>query len=228
MAEGKQLRHELKYSITYAQRLEIIQRISQVMTLDPHVGPDGTYTIRSIYLDTPDDKALREKLSGISRRQKFRIRYYNDDTEHIKLEKKVKINDLGTKYSAPLTREQTQAIIDGDISWLADDQDPLLQELYARMTAELWEPRVLVSYRRIPYIYGPGNVRVTFDFDISTGMYSRHFLDPIWGFPVETEKFTVLEVKYDNYLPDIIRCLIQTSETRQTAVSKYALARRFG
>jgi len=221
-------RHELKYSITYAQRMELVQRVREVMTLDPHVDEDGTYLIRSIYLETPDDRALREKLSGVARRQKFRIRYYNNDTSRLKLEKKVKVNDLGTKFSAPLTEDECRAIIAGDIDWMADSPHALIRELHARTLGEMWRPRVLVSYRRIPFVYGPGNVRVTFDFDISTSLYSDNFLEPDWEFPVETEKFTVMEVKYDDFLPDIIRCLIQTGETRQVAVSKYGLSRRFG
>ncbi len=69
-------RHELKYKIGYADYLAIRSRIRSVMQLDSHTDSSGHYTIRSIYFDNSDDKALREKLDGIARREKFRIRYY--------------------------------------------------------------------------------------------------------------------------------------------------------
>ncbi|WP_461752457.1 hypothetical protein [Methanocorpusculum sp.] len=37
-----------------------------------------------------------------------------------------------------------------------------------------------------------------------------------------------MEVKYDNYLPSIIRSMVQVQNRRVTAFSKYAVARVFG
>ena len=84
--DGK-YRHELKYKIHFSEYLAIRQRLRSVMRPDPHAGADGTYQIRSIYFDNVYDKALREKVDGIQKREKFRIRYYNDRFSLITLEK---------------------------------------------------------------------------------------------------------------------------------------------
>jgi SPX domain protein involved in polyphosphate accumulation len=200
------------------------------MKLDPHTDSSGRYQIRSIYFDNYNDKALREKISGMSHREKYRIRYYNDDPGFIVLEKKIKDNSLTMKYDAVITEADCRRLIDGDLSWMPGSNKPLVQELYVKMKGELLKPRVLVSYIREPYIYAPGNVRVTFDSDIRTSLYSRSFLDPDrQDIPAADSPDTmILEVKYDDYLPEVIQHIVQTKGLRQEAFSKYGACRRFG
>lgn len=125
-------RHEWKHEITYLDMLTLRQRLQAVAQSDPH-AIDGRYLIRSLYFDNLEDKALREKVDGVNMREKFRIRYYNDDTSLIHLEKKSKKNGLGTKYSARLTAEEAQCIVDGKLDWMMDSERPLVQELYCKM-----------------------------------------------------------------------------------------------
>ena len=128
-----ELRHEIKHEINYSDLLIIRQRLSAVAYPDPHaIG--GKYSIRSLYFDNLADKALMEKVNGVSRREKFRIRYYNGDTSVIHLEKKSKFDRLGNKQSAPLTAEQAQSIVDGDIAWMIGSEHALVRELYSKMT----------------------------------------------------------------------------------------------
>ena len=161
-------------------------------------------------------------------REKFRIRYYNGDTSFIHLEKKSKLNGLGTKYSALLTKEQAQAIVDGRIDWMMENEDSLVQELYCKMKYQGMRPRTIVDYTREPFTYPPGNVRVTFDYNIRTGLNCVDFLDtecvtiPAGDAPI------ILEVKWDEYLPDIIRDAVQQPGRRVTAFSKYAQCRIYG
>ncbi|MCR5684921.1 MAG: polyphosphate polymerase domain-containing protein [Lachnospiraceae bacterium] len=218
-------RHEIKHEITRIDMLTIRQRMRAVAEPDPHTV-DGKYFIRSLYFDTPFDTALREKIDGAAVRQKYRIRSYNMDNSFIRLEKKSKWNGLGTKDQAKLSAEQTAAIIAGDIEWMADDEHWLLRELYTRMKSGLLEPKVLVDYTREPFIYRPGNVRVTLDYDIRTGLKSTDFLD--YGAPTIPVKDSpvILEVKWDEYLPALIRDMVQV-EKRQGAYSKYCACRMY-
>jgi hypothetical protein len=135
--KGKNMkyRHEWKHQITYLDMLILRQRLSAVAKRDSH-AKGGKYFIRSLYFDTPNDKALREKIDGVNMREKFRIRYYDGDTSFINLEKKSKINGLCSKLSARLTKEQAQAIIDGDYSRLRNSQNPLITEFYAKIMNE--------------------------------------------------------------------------------------------
>ena len=223
----KRYRHEWKHAITYADLLTIRQRMSAIAIPDPHTI-DGKYLIRSLYFDNLDDKALREKLDGVNMREKFRIRYYNFDTRIIHLEKKSKLNGLGTKYSAPLTEEEAQKIVDGDIDWMIDSPHSLIQELYCKMHYQGMKPMTIVDYTREPFIYGPGNVRVTLDYNIRTGLNKTDFLNPKCITIPAGDAPIILEVKWDAYLPEIIRDAVQIPETRVQAFSKYAQCRIYG
>lgn len=223
-------RHELKYQINSADRQALRQRLKTVMKCDPHAGVDGLYTIRSIYFDNYGDKALREKINGLPKREKFRIRYYNDDLSFIALEKKIKHNDLCMKIDAPLTTEDYQRILDSPGPWMLEHPESLVRELYCKMKTQQLRPRVLVSYVREPYVYSVGNVRVTFDSSIRTSLFQRDFAGGIIPniSAADAPGDIILEVKFDAFLPEIIRCLLQSGELRQQAFSKYGACRRFG
>ena len=220
------MRHEVKHVISFGDMLQLRPRLNAVMTSDPH-AKDGKYVIRSLYFDNLFDKALNEKVDGVSRRFKFRIRYYNFDTSYICLEKKVKAAGLGNKQQAVLTEAETRKICSGDRDWMRDDRRPLVRELYARMTTEGLEPKTIVEYTREPFIFAPGNVRVTLDYGIRTGMRCTDFLDPDCVTLPVPEDPVILEVKWDEYLPDIIKDLVRTPGTRSAAYSKYEACRQY-
>lgn len=224
--EDIRYRHEWKHEIRYVDLLTIRQRLRAVAIPDPH-AQDGKYLIRSLYFDNLNDKALREKVDGVNRREKFRIRYYNGDLNLIHLEKKSKVSGLGTKYSAGLSAEEAQAIVDGRLDWMMDSGRSLVQELYTKMKFQGLRPRTIVDYTREPFIYGPGNVRVTFDYNIRTGLGCVDFLNPDCITIPAVDAGIILEVKWDNFLPSIIRDAVQTPGRRVTALSKYAQCRMY-
>ena len=230
MKQEYQFRHELKYRISYAQYIELRNRLRTVMQSDIHTGVDGRYLIRSIYFDNYMDKALYEKRDGVPVREKFRIRYYNDDFSYLTLEKKIKDDDLCMKVDAQLSEEECRELLTGRMDWMEEHPSPLVQELYAKMRYQMLRPRVLVSYRREPYIYQAGNVRITFDSDIRTTLFHRDFLEErvLDIDTAQTPQDMILEVKYDAFLPAIVRRLVQIDTLRQTAFSKYEACRRFG
>ena len=230
MEQEKNYRHELKYSIPYAEYLAMRKRLRAVMKTDPHTDADGRYRIRSIYFDNSDDKALREKIDGVAKREKFRIRYYNDDFSFITLEKKMKIDNLCLKIDARITEEECRKLLAGDTAFMKTHESSLVRELYAKMKYQQLRPRVLVSYTREPYIYRAGNVRVTFDSEIRTSLFRREFLGPEVSdiSATDTPQEMILEVKFDAFLPEIIQDLIQVNGIRQQAFSKYGACRRFG
>ena len=246
MTQGRQYRHELKYKISYPDYLAMRSRLRPVMKADPHASAEGRYLVRSVYFDNLNDKALREKIDGVAKREKFRIRYYNDDLSYIVLEKKMKIGSLCLKCSAPITEEECRKILsggrssvtdggrgslrNGDLSFMKEHPQELVRELYAKMTCQLLRPRVLVSYTREPFIYQAGNVRVTFDSDIRTSLFHQEFLTKeAAGISATDEPQDVyLEVKFDAFLPEVVQDLIRVKGIRQHAFSKYSASRRFG
>lgn len=156
-------RHEYKHEISQANLVILRQRLRAITNHDPHTV-SGEYLIRSLYFDNAEDKALREKLDGVSRREKFRIRYYNYDTSFIRLGKKTKVGSLGKKQSAVLTAVQVQNLLNGCLDWM----------------------------------------------------------------PVSGDATIILEVKWDSFLPDIIRDAVRLPGRRSAAFSKYAQCRIYG
>lgn len=220
-------RHEWKHEISYSDMIAIRQRLLAVATPDSH-AINGTYKIRSLYFDNFQDQALRDKIDGISRREKFRIRYYNDNLDFIHLEKKSKIGGLGNKQSASLSRQEAQDVVNGQIEWMKAREEPLIQELYFKMTTCGLRPKTIVDYIREPFIFKPGNVRVTLDYDIRTGLHSIDFLNPHCPTIPAGDCGIVMEVKWDEFLPSVIRDTVQLTGRRVFAFSKYAVCRLYG
>ncbi len=222
-----QYRHEWKHEISLSDRMVLRARLGAVCRTDGH-AVDGRYQIRSLYFDNLDDKALREKINGVSRREKFRIRYYNGTPSPIHLEKKSKLNGLGTKETAELSPAEAQAIVDGGLDWMRSSGRPLVQELYHKMRTQGLRPRTIVDYTREPFVYAPGNVRVTLDYGIRTGLACTDFLNPNCVTIPAGEPAAILEVKWDAFLPGVIRDAVQLEGRRAEAFSKYAQCRIYG
>lgn len=221
-------RHEYKYYITFTEYINLKQRLTKLMKKDNNSNMYGTYRITSIYFDNFNDKALKEKIDGVNNREKFRIRYYNNNTDVIKLEKKSKINGLCNKQSVRITKDECDLILKGDINWMAKSSRKLLNELYTKMKSQLLKPKTIVDYVREPFVYEYGNVRITLDRDIRTGMYTTKLFDEEIPLVLAGENTILLEVKFDEYLPDIIKDVIQINSRQSTAYSKYASCRIYG
>jgi len=221
-------RHELKYQITDAQVQMLKNRITHLIPADSHAGADGVYTIRSLYFDDYENRCLRENEDGTDPREKFRIRIYNHSDRRITLECKRKERGKTHKTSCPLTRQQTELLMQGKILPDIASQPPLLQKLTMLMMTRRMKPVVIVEYDRIPYVYKGGNVRITLDTNIRSSAAVECFLDAqIPNRPVMPAGQQLLEVKYDEYLPDFIYRALQLHSLRQTAFSKYYICRKY-
>ncbi len=222
------MRHEFKHRITYEDYLVIRGRLKYIADCDSHAGRDGSYRVHSLYFDNIADKVLREKIDGVRSREKFRIRYYNEDTGFIRLEKKSKRYGLGDKVSAPVTREQVTALCGGNTGFLKESEDALLRELYAKMQYQMLRPRCIVDYDREAYVYPPGNVRVTFDSNIRTGLYRNTLFDREPAAVPAEAGVIILEVKYDAFLPELIAKAVRVPNRQAASFSKYAACRIYG
>lgn len=220
------LRHEWKHRIDTAGLLALRARLGAVLQRDPH-ALGGSYQVRSLYFDNLADKALREKLENVNHREKFRLRFYNGDLSLLVLEKKTKTNGLCGKAQAPLTIEEARALLEGRHQELGASS-PLLGELRRKMGSQGLRPKAIVEYTREPFLYGPGNVRVTLDYNIRTAHSPAGFLDPGCVTLPAADAPVILEVKWDAFLPDLVRDLVQLPGTRTSAFSKYAACRLYG
>lgn len=219
-------RHELKYTINEIDDQEISNRLIKLFKHDKHANSRGVYRVSSLYFDTPYDKALREKIDGVNRREKFRIRYYNQDLSFIRLEKKMKVNGLCAKRSTKITAEEVEKILNNDIDFLLESGKSLKMELYSKLKGQLLKPKTIVMYEREAFRYEPGNVRITIDRKLHSSLSCTDFLKPNLHFIDVSDGLSVLEVKYDAYLPEIVQMAVQLPNRRVGAFSKYAVCRR--
>ena len=221
-------RHEKKHQINLREDLVLSCRLRKLFAHDSHAGEDGSYRVTSLYFDTPYDDALRDKKNGVSQREKFRLRYYGKAPDAVRVEKKSKNGSLCAKRSAWITLEQTRLLLQGDSRFLLESQDPLLLEFYSKIQRGL-RPKTIVRYDREAFFYRPGNVRITLDRNLKTGLGNLDFLAPqlFCLQAMDDPAGTVLEVKYDAFLPDLVRLAVQVPGRQAQSCSKYALCRRF-
>ena len=223
------LRHELKVPINAFDRAILSARLAACFERDANAGPDGCYLVRSMYFDTPNDMALREKIAGVDMREKFRIRVYNGGMDgRIMLEKKIKAHGRSGKDSARLTLIECSRLIAGDASWMVRSEKPLVRELYAKMRTLLLRPKTIIEYKREAFVYAAANVRITIDSDIRTGLFSKELFKRDLPLAPAADGLIVMEIKYDEFLPDFITDILRIGSRRQDACSKYSIGRRYG
>jgi hypothetical protein len=220
------LRHEFKYHINYLQYKILQKKLSAVLKLDSHAGPDKRYHVRSLYFDDFKNTAFFEKMSGVQHRKKYRIRIYNCSDEYIKLERKTKFDQYVFKENVKLTRKDAERIIASDIGFLSNSKNQLLKTFYLESRHSLLRPVVLVDYHREAYIHPVGNVRITFDIGLHTSMGSVSLFDPCTcAMSVNEEQGVILEVKFNDVLPLFIRGLFPKTIALRTSIGKFTICR---
>ena len=226
--QEEKYRNELKHIINKYDAAILRGKLKALMKVDSFANENGSYLIRSLYFDTYDDKTLIEKFYGVPYRYKYRIRFYNHDTSAIRLEKKKKLFSGSVKHSALITKDEVEKMLCKDYDFLKNSDDAMKREAYIDFMTERFVPKTVVEYTRYPFVYPHGNVRVTLDMDIRSPIGQVDLFDPnmptISVFPDEK---CVLEIKYDEYLPEFIHKLVQTPNRTTSSMSKYAACRKF-
>lgn len=244
-------RHEYKYIISTQQALILKNRIATIMSRDAHTGQSGAYEIRSIYFDDMNDSCYYQNEAGTDPRSKYRIRIYNGSKDQIVLEKKIKQNGMTKKLHQDLTMAQYEMLTgmfgdEGDVKlesfepdlchighqlWNFDEiyEEPsLIQELLILKQTRLMQPKVIVAYERTPFVENNGNVRVTFDDGIcSSADFEAFFHTDLHARKILPQGQTLMEVKFDEFLPAYIKEVLENGHMRQTTFSKYYLCRRY-
>lgn len=219
----EQYRHEWKYLISAAEKEAMKSRIAPVLSLDPHAS-DGGYMIRSLYFDDYWNRAYEEKDMGILARKKYRIRIYNCSDSRIHLERKKKVGSYIYKESAPLTRNEVEQILSGEYGFLLHSSYPLCREFYIECVSHMMRPKVIVDYEREPYILEEGTVRITFDSDVRAAVLGQDLFDPdLPALSVLEPGRLIMEVKYTEFLPQIVREILPPASAEFTAASKYVM-----
>lgn len=222
-------RKEMKFGITYMDYMRLRNKLCHVMRSDPHAGANGRYLIRSCYFDNFDNKVMNEKKEGFLNRDKYRVRIYGKSSATVNLERKSKRNNLTFKTKCRMTANEFERMRIGDIDWMENDDRGLVRDLFLEMKYKGLKPTTVVDYEREAYIYLYGNVRITFDSKVKSSLRNTDMFNVTLPMvDVLEPNEVILEVKYDEYLPDIIKMMLQGVNVKQEAYSKYQLSRMYG
>ena len=217
------LRHEMKFLISYHDYYSLASSIGSVMPCDEN-STDGGYFIRSLYFDDIYHSSYNEKGAGVFRRRKWRIRTYNLSDEVIKFEIKDKYDNYISKMSATISQEECIGMMHGDFGFMLDSDKQALRAGFIDARLRQIAPRVVVDYYREAYVSEEGNVRITFDSDLRASVGSLDIFDKsLFTKPAMQEGTLILEVKYDDFLPQTVRKLLAPLDSRQTSLSKFTM-----
>lgn len=227
-------RKELKFIVGDDILLDIRNRICTLMKSDAHQQGDF-YRIRSVYFDSPTYTCYRENLAGISTREKYRIRTYDGSEKVINAEIKIRHRDTISKMKTAIDRDTFDALISGDtgksarlieekISSSTGDDRRVFEKYLSKILTSAYRPACIVDYERSAYVYGTCNVRITFDRNVTASEeFTRMFDNALTGRPALDGNRHILEIKYDEYLPDEIKELLGGIHLQRNSSSKYAL-----
>lgn len=221
---NKVFREEKKFLISIDEFIRKSHMLSQVMLEDPHNGTHG-YLIRSLYFDTVYDSDYFEKLAGVETRRKLRLRIYDPNADFAMLEMKQKQGANQLKRSLKISREDAIALTRGNYCPLLSYREPFAAECYAMMSCRCYRPKTIVQYNRKAFIAKENKIRITFDNNIQATESSFDLFSPKLNMnPVLDQYAVVLEVKYNGFLLDYIRRMINSIDRSELSVSKYVLA----
>ena len=214
-------RYELKFFMNKHTSVMLKNRVKSVMHPDRHSG--GIYRVNSLYLDDRYDSCYNEKVLSSYSRDKYRVRYYNDDLSYIRFENKHKDGEMSYKTSVLMSEDEYHSLAGGDMDFVLRSEHPLWQKVAALHRLRIMRPAAVFSYTREAYVYLPGNVRITFDSDLHSGSLLP---ETFYGDPPGAGG--MLEVKFDHFIPSVIKEMLDGLPLIQTAISKYNFVRERG
>lgn len=201
----------------YAKQL-LAGRVSSVLQPDPNAK--GPYQVTSVYFDDHQDSAYHDKVEGIHDREKFRIRFYDNEFKNMRFECKTKRGDLSLKETATLTLHQWEEMLQGRYDFAWDLQEPVWQKFNGFTRTRVMRPVAVVGFLREAYVYDAGNVRITFDSNLAA---SNSLIREGEGHAILSA--TILELKFDDFLPSVVSDILSGMSLSRQAISKYCIAR---
>lgn len=222
------LRSEEKYPMKLQEALVFSNRFSKILQPDDY-SASGSYMVRSLYFDTVDDKDFFDKWNEQNLRRKLRLRIYDPNSTHAKLEMKQKENIYQKKRSLSIRKEDALALIAGDYSVLLGYAEPFAAEVYALMTLEGYRPKSIVEYQRRAFVAKENKIRLTFDSGLKATESSFDLFSPhLPLYPILQSDRVIFEVKYNGFMLEYISDIISQIDRKNFSSSKYCLSRSLG
>jgi SPX domain protein involved in polyphosphate accumulation len=217
-------RYEVKYCIPPDVRSALEPQVRAHMQLDSHGRAErGRYQVDSLYFDSPDWGAYHEKMAGLFRRKKLRLRFYDNGLEPLVLEVKGRVNNIVIKERLAINESHCNRVLRG-LRLYEEEGHPVVQTYNRYATNYEVRPRLLIEYWRKAYVAPlQANLRITFDTHVTVQRRSR--LDDAGGvrYPMFYPHLTVLEIKFAHVMPEWVYQLVRRVSLVGQSVSKYCI-----
>ncbi|QSX05776.1 polyphosphate polymerase domain-containing protein [Sedimentibacter sp. zth1] len=220
-------RHEVKYYISKKDAYELSLILSYCMKKDLNSKKNGDYYIRSLYFDTFNNIDYYEKQIGTASRKKVRLRLYDTTSPSVKLEIKNKFGSYMQKETCLITRNDAAKLINGHTSILLKyNSTTVIKVLYLFQKA-LYKPVITIDYDREAFMLNFENIRITIDKNIRASCNNYDiFNENIIMNPLINVNTHILEVKFNNTLPNFIQKILSKYTLQRESISKYCIARK--
>jgi len=217
-------RSENKYIIDVVTAERIKQKLNILLSSDTH-SSSGGYIVRSLYFDTPNQNDVFDKLDGLEKGHKIRIRTYDPDANNCKIELKSKCGVYRQKQSVLISRTEAEQIIAGDYSCLLKKGSDAALHIYLLISTGAYRPVVLIEYDRQAWYYPLNDTRITFDSKVRGLEYYQNLFDKNPPYMSYGMNSVILEVKFNGILPLFISHILEEFNLEQISISKYTTAR---
>lgn len=224
-AGRKMYRVEDKFNCGASEMYCLQKRLDGVLRSDSNENSADGYSVSSLYFDDLAESCLADTINGDRIRRKYRIRIYGHSLDTIKLEVKEKLDNRVWKKSRSITREELYKLMRCECIEAAPTMEDAAALFNLAIQTSGLRPRVIVTYERKAFIYEAGNVRITLDRNIRSSRDVERFGEPGIQYDYLRETDAVVEMKYDEFIPDFILQLLELGNMRQTAYSKYQICR---
>lgn len=220
-----EFRSESKFMVSRKDLLILKYKLKNVMPYDSYCN-GKTYNVRTIYFDSIDNKCFYDNADGLDQRYKLRIRMYNRSINDIKLECKYKEMGNTKKVYCKINKKLCDKLLNGEQLCYSECNNQVLRKLYIEQKINNFVPKIIIEYDRLAFAEKTGNVRITFDTNIRTSRYLNRFYESnIYARPLLEPNIDILEIKYDELLPDYIKRIVDNGQLSKTSFSKYYLSR---
>ncbi len=217
-------RNELKFYINSADAHRLNSRFHIALRKDDHTPDRGAYHIRSLYFEDPLSSAYFDKINGLEKRAKYRIRFYNRDLSYIRLEKKEKIGKKSFKAFETISLAKACALIKRKPDVFSAG-GALEEEISNKILSEGFRPLLFVDYYRSAFLHPFGNVRITIDTWVSASAFRNELDEKTFSVPAIESGKAILEIKYDSDFPPYLSKLLYDIPKIPCAISKFCLCR---
>lgn len=170
-------------------------------------------TINSLYFDTINYKSAIDNIIGLSKRKKYRFRWYGDSIDTFgNFEIKTKNNNLSQKETYPLDIKVKDIDFNRMLDFNSSEFNALDEKIRNKISSTKLFPNLFVEYNREYYKFH--NLDLTLDSNLCFSQFG--------GFEKKiVKKYLIFEIKYNIKFENEVDTLLNNCQLAISRNSKY-------